>query len=217
MNTSIKEIVNRMSGNLMGIVGILTTLVMACAAVVLAMDLAAHLSADVPAARAVVAEPAGGEFMSKTVVTLAMIFGLAIIAPFVGALSLFVLLKRYSRQMGPLIHIHYGGAAPSVVVGPFSARQAADAGVGLNAVAAAIERRRQREDLDVKATDLLTGESFDLGPSFEEEQHLKRSQANRLEGAVLAQLFAANHRLHEKIELDKVTQKEQEAVTETKH
>jgi hypothetical protein len=203
VTTFIQAIAQRMNGNLIGILGILTTLILGCATGVLVIDLA-FTPTEPP-----IAQATAGDAVSRTVLIAALIVGLVVIAPLIGAFSLFLLLKRYGGSMGPLIHIEYGAAAP-VVVGPFAARELGVADAGLESLADAVARKRLEEE----AVQAPTAEVFDFGPSFADEILAKRSLANRQQEGVLAQLFADNLRLHENIELDKKTEKSQEAATD---
>jgi len=205
MNARIHALANRMNGNVVGIIGILTTVILTGAAGISALDLASFSSLDGPAASA---------DLGKTLFALALLIGLVIVAPLVGALTLFTLLKRYSQQIGPLFHIAQA-PTPSVVIGPYTASQAGSVASDLESLAMALERKRQMEDLSRQADAPTAPEPFDFGPSFEDVQRSKQSLANRQESAVLAQLFEANLSLHEKIELDNETEFGHEAATET--
>lgn len=162
--------------------GLLTSLILLGAVGILATDLVSLLGAEPPAAVAptvaaaakttVAAETPWLTFLGKTILTVAGIVALAVIAPLVGALGLFGLLRRYGKHLGPLIHVEY--AAPPVVVGPFTA-----------------------SSLGVTGS---TAQPLNLGPSFEDERLRKTEQASRMEAGVLAQLFEDNLKLQEKIE-----------------
>ena len=203
VTTLIQAIAQRMNGNVIGVLGVLTTLVLACAAGVLVIDLAST-PIDQPV------QAASGEVVNRTLLTAALIVGLVLIAPLIGAVSLFLLLKRYGGSMGPLIHIEYGAAAP-VVVGPYAAKQLGIADANLESLADAVARKR----LEEQTVDTPTAEPFDFGPSFADELVVKQSLVHRQQEGVLSQLFADNLRLHENIELDKVAEKRQEAATES--
>jgi hypothetical protein len=190
-----------MNGHWTGIIGILTTLLLLGAVGMAVLDLASFASAE---------EPATSALLNRTMFLGAMIFALAIVAPLIGALSLFVLLKRYG---GPLIQIEYGAAA-ATVVGPFAARELGIGETELESLAEAVERKRRLESLTASNDDAPAAVPFDFGPTFADELSAQQSQASRQAEAVLAQLFADNLSLHEKIELDSDAEKVQEAATE---
>lgn len=203
MYAKITALANRMNGNLTGIVGILTTLLLLGAACLAALDLAS-LSDD---------GPTNGAFVGNAMFAGALIFGVVIIAPLIGALTLFLLLKRYSQQVGPLFHIEQT-AATGLVVGPYAARQLGIADAGLDSLADAVERKRRLEEAALHTDAAPIAQPFDFGPSYADERDAKQSQVSRQDEAVLAQLFANNLTLHEQIELDNDPEKGQEAATE---
>jgi hypothetical protein len=174
------------------------------AAGVSALDLASLSSVD---------GPANGAILGRTMFAIALLVGLAIVAPLVGAFTLFTLLKRHSQLIGPLIHIEQA-ATPSIVLGPYTASAPTRMDAELESLAAAVERKRRLDELATPSAETSTAEPFDLGPSFEDVMNAQRSQSNRQESAVLAQLFAANLSLHEKIELDREGENSHEAATE---
>jgi hypothetical protein len=166
--------------------GVLTSLVLLCVAGILAMDLVAHLgvapTSAAPIAPAVAKSAASAEtpwmtFVGRTILTVTIIVALAIIAPMVGALCLFGLLRRYGKHLGPLIHVEHA-SPPPVMVGPFTAGSLGIAGAAAS-----------------------TPQPLNMGPTFEEDRLRKTELTSRMEAAVLGQLLEDNVKLQAKIEV----------------
>jgi hypothetical protein len=144
--------------------------------------------------------------LNKTLIQVAFIFAVAIVAPVVSIVCFFGLLRRHSKRFGPLFRIDYVGNQP-VVTGPFTVgalgagQQIPDGGrfQDLQAPAAAAEPAAEPEH---------TPERFDLGPTFEDERLLKEAQAKQQEEAVLQHLLEENLRLQEQIEQGAETKEE---------
>jgi hypothetical protein len=139
------------------------------------------------------------DFIGATILAVAMLFALAIVAALVFVHCFFALLRRHSRRFGPLIRIEYAGAPP-MVVGPFTA-SSFDA---LGAVQeAGLERRNKFGEAQAGSVGAQAAKQFDLGPTFESQRHLKEEQGKRQEEAVLQHLFEDNLKLHSQIGLAK--------------
>jgi hypothetical protein len=164
-------------------IGVLTAFVLIGAAGLLALDVVALMGTETPAAPTPATASAESSWLAligRTILTASIILALAVIAPLAGALGLFFLLRRYGKQLGPLIHVEYTGT-PSVVVGPYTATSL---GVSPPAYAGGSPS---------------TAQPLDLGLSFEEERMQKDSLARRMEAGVLQQVFEDNIKLQEKI------------------
>ncbi len=153
--------------------GLLTSVVLLGAAGILVVDLLALPGAQPPVATHV--EMPWLAILGRTMVTLTIIVALAIIAPLVGALCMFGLLRRYGKHLGPLIHLEYTGPPPQMA-GPFVPAL-----------------------LGVEAAPAATAQPLNLGPSFEDERLRRAGQTGRMEAGVLRQLFEDNVKLQEKI------------------
>jgi hypothetical protein len=134
----------------------------------------------------------------------AFILGVAVVAPLVSILCFFCLLRRHSVRFGPLFRIDYVGAS-SMVAGPFTA-QVPSSGEA-EVVPPSLDRGGNLEELQAEVSEESgitfhepTPETFELGPTFEEERQLKEDQAKLQEDAVLYHLFEENLRLREQIE-----------------
>jgi hypothetical protein len=160
----------------------------------------AGASAPTPPAPApgFVPEPPLHDFVGKTILIVAVIFALAIIAALAFVHCLFGLLRRHSQHFGPLIRIEYVAAAP-MVVGPFSASSLGAAGGVQDPVPSALERNNRFTDGQAEHT----AKNFDFGPTFETQRQAKDDQAKRQHEAVLQHLFADNLKLQEQIKLGK--------------
>jgi hypothetical protein len=179
--------------NLAAGLGILTSVVLLGAAGVLAMDLVSGIGAEPsPAAAPIVpaitgaaasAPMPGLTILAKTILTVTAIVAMSIIAPLVGALCLFGLLRRYGKHLGPLIHLEYTGPPPTVV-GPFGGSP-----FGFGGAAAS------------------SAQPLNLGPSFEEDRLRHVALAGHMEAGVLRQLFDDNVKLQEKIGIARANEK----------
>ena len=165
--------------------GVLTSLVLLCVAGILAMDLVSHLGVTPTTAAPIVpaatkstasAESPWMIFIGRTILTVTIIVALAIIAPLVGALCLFGLLRRYGKHLGPLIHVEKTSPAP-VFVGPYPGGS-----FGVASIAG-------------------TPQPLNMGPSFEDDRLRKSELTSRMEAAVLGQLLEDNVKLQAKIEV----------------
>jgi hypothetical protein len=187
MNTNKDMVRERPNRKLATGFGLLTSLVLFGAAGILVTDLVLLLGAESPPANAAAApvapavakaaasaEMPWNTFLGKTILIVTSIVAVAVIAPLVGALCLFGLLRRYGKQLGPLIHVEY--TSPPVVVGPFTAGALGSAAAG-------------------------TAQLLNLGPSFEEERLRKAELTGRMEAGVVGQLFEDNLKLRKKIEI----------------
>jgi hypothetical protein len=153
-----------------------------------------------------VSASADEDVLGKIVVQVTFILAVAIVAPLVSVVCFFWLLRRHGQHFGPLFRIDYVGAPP-VVSGPFSASALGLA--GQDTLTPSFDRGGRFEDLGV-AADAMSGnpappqeevaETFELGPTFEEERLLKENQAQQQDSAVVQQLFEDNLRLQEQIE-----------------
>jgi hypothetical protein len=152
-------------------------------------------------------ELASNDSIGKTVLTVAIIFALAIIAPLVVVHCLFGLLRRHSHHFGPLIRIEYVGAPP-MGVGPFTVSSLGATGAVQEAIPAALERNNRFGVGQADSVHAHTAKQFDLGPTFETQRQLKEQQAQRLEEAVLQQLFEDNLKLQAQIDLAKEQQQD---------
>lgn len=166
--------------------GVLTLLVLLVAACILATDVVSRFdgnhapstSTSRPAADGVMP---GMTFLEKSVLIAGSIVALGVVGPVVGAVCLFALLRRYAKQVGPLIHVEYTMPAPVHDCG----RPVGASGV-------------------VEASTALP---LNLGPSFEEERLRGAERARGRDAAVLAQLFEDNLKLKERIELAREKEK----------
>jgi hypothetical protein len=175
--------------------GLLTSLVLLCAAGFLVSELGARFGVEPPTAAApsvpaaaragASAETPWMAFLAKTILTVTIILAMAIVAPMVGALCLFVLLRRYAKHLGPLLHVEQ--TRPTLVL----------AGAGAAA------------SLGVAPVTAPTAQLLNLGPSFEEERLRQAGLAGRMEAGVLGQLFEDNVKLQQKI----AVAREQEGAT----
>jgi hypothetical protein len=152
-------------------------------------------------------ELASQDSIGKTVLTVAIIIALTIIAPLVLVHCLFGLLRRHSQHFGPLIRIEYVGAPP-MGVGPFTVNSLGATGAVQEATPAALERNNQFGVGQAESAHAHTAKQFDLGPTFETQRQLKEQQAQRLEEAVLQQLFEDNLKLQAQIDLAKEQQQD---------
>jgi hypothetical protein len=105
--------------------------------------------------------------------------------PLLGFGLLLLMLRRLSR--GPLLRIEYinnqpAAPYPGVILGTLP-------GSALPAQAAPAPPPPRTTEPE------LTGEAFDLGPTYEEERQQRQQQGQRQEQAVLRQLFEDNLRL----------------------
>ncbi len=133
----------------------------------------------------------------------ACVFGAAILGPLVSIAALVVLLRRHSRNAGPLFRIEHVGGVTAIPVGPYpGGAVGATLPDGFQqATAARIPggaRTLPVEEVAEPASE-ETGELFELGPTYEEEQRLKATQEREQEQAVLHQLFEQNLRLQEEL------------------
>lgn len=174
--------------------GLLTSLVLLGAAGFLVAELGARFgvepAAAAPSVPAAARAGASAEmpwmaFVAKTIFTVTIILAMAIVAPAVGALCLFALLRRYAKHLGPLLHIEQ--TSPPVVL----------AGAGVAA------------SLGVAPVTAPAAQLLNLGPSFEEERLRQAGLAGRMEAGVLGQLFEDNVKLQQKI----AVAREQEGAT----
>ena len=166
--------------------------------------------ADTPAAphRGAVPQSPWRAFIGETILAVAMLFALALVAALVFVHCFFALLRRHTRRFGPLIRIEYAGAPP-MVVGPFTPSSFGS----LNAVQeAGLERNYRLGKTQAESVGAQAANQFDLGPSFETQRHLQEEQGKRQEEAVLQHLFEDNLKLQGQIGLAK--QKQQEAAKE---
>jgi hypothetical protein len=153
-----------------------------------------------------VSTSANDDVVSRTVIQVTFILAVAIVAPLVTVVCFFWLLRRHGQHLGPLFRIDYFGSPP-VVTGPFTA-SALDL-AGQDSLGSSFDRGGRFEDLGLAAEALRgnpkppqeeVAETFELGPTFEEERLLKENQAQQQESAVVQQLFEENLRLQEQIE-----------------
>jgi hypothetical protein len=140
--------------------------------------------------------------IGKTVLTVAIIIPLVIIAPLVLVHCLFGLLRRHSQQFGPLIRIEYVGAPP-MSVGPFTVNSLGATGAVQDAAPASLERNNRLGVGQAESAQAHTAKQFELGPTFEAQRKHKDQQAQRMEQAVLQQLFEDNLKLQAQIDLAK--------------
>jgi hypothetical protein len=158
--------------------GLLTALVLLGASGILVMDLVSLLGVEPPhvvAKAAASAETPWMSFLAKAILTVTLILAMAIIAPAVGALCLFGLLRRYGNHLVPLNHVEHAATPPPVV--------------GLAAAGS----------LNVAGAAACTAQPLNLGTSFEEERLRRAGLASRMEAGVLGQLFEDNVKLQQKI------------------
>jgi hypothetical protein len=144
--------------------------------------------------------------IGKTVLTGAIIIALVIIAPLILVHCLFGLLRRH-QQFGPLIRIEYVGAPP-MSVGPFTVNSLGATGAVQEAAPSALERNNRLGVGQAESAQAHTAKQFDLGPTFEGQRQLKEQQAQRMEQAILQQLFEDNIKLHAQIDLAKEQQQD---------
>jgi hypothetical protein len=168
-----------------------------------------HAEAQEPPAGPATWVPAGGvaegprhDFLGNPLVAMTSLFASAVVAALVFVHGFFILLRRHTQRLGPLIHIEYKGA-PAMVVGPFTASSVGAAGA---VPQAGSERQDRFAQTQAEVGGAPTAQRFDMGPTFEEQHRLKDEQAKRQEGGVLEQLFEDNLKLHGQISLAKEKQ-----------
>jgi hypothetical protein len=139
-------------------------------------------------------EPVSQESSISPLLQGLFIVALAIIAPLVSIVSFFWLLGRHSRQYGPLFRLSAGSDA--TISGPFKA--------SIEENAANVKHGRRLEDVQEgdgpAPARKPVGETFDVGPTFEEERQLREDMAHQQEEAILQHFFEENLRLLEQIE-----------------
>jgi hypothetical protein len=99
--------------------------------------------------------------------------------------ALLFLLHRYGSRLGPLFRVELTSPMPPMSQSPPPAEEP----VVIHTRAVGYTGRGE-----------TTGESFDLGPSYEEERRQKEEAVQQQEQAVLQQILEQNLRLREQIE-----------------
>ncbi len=156
--------------------------------------------AAVPAAPAAVAparpaeppEAVSNFYLSRiALVQLVSFFAALFIGPLVVVFGLFFLLRRYGARYGPLFRIettttHVGGAY--VPAGPAPAAPPAD-----------FDPAALREPAVAAVEEESTAETFELGPTFEDERLQQEEAARQREQAMLQHVFEQNMQLRQEI------------------
>jgi len=149
-------------------------------------------------------ESSARDSFGSPLIPVALILAVAVVTPVISIFCFFGLLRRHSERFGPLFRFDYVGN-PSMVAGPFTAQ--VPGSLEPEIVPPSLDRGGNFDELQAGVSEEPpftfhepTPETFELGPTFEEERQLKEEQAKQQEDAVLYHLFEENLRLHEQIE-----------------
>lgn len=140
--------------------------------------------------------PAATDSLQFALLQVALVFSAAVVAPLVFVVSFFRLLRRHSRQFGPLFRFDQGNQP--IVAGPFSTSALGLAGNAPAHEGAALDGTPAGNRFKEQAPE-HTPEQFELGPSYEEERLTKQRHAEQQEQAALERLIEDNLRFQEEI------------------
>ena len=142
--------------------------------------------------------------IGQTILAIAAIFALAVIAALAFVLGFFALLRRHGRDFGPLISIEYTGAPPTIV-GPFTASSLGMAAPA--SVPAALDDNHRYSSISAECVSAHTAKASDFGGAFDAERQRMELKTKQQEAAVLQHLFEDNLKLQAEIGLAQAEQK----------
>ncbi len=140
--------------------------------------------------------PQSAESINTALIQVAIVFSAAVVGPLVFLVTFFRMLRRHTRQYGPMFRFE-GGNQP-VVAGPFTATVPSNSD-NTSAPATASESMPEGDRFKEPEPEHLP-EQFDLGPSYEEERRMKLNKADQQEQAAIEQLIEENLRFQEEIQ-----------------